>query len=133
MALLLNSTAFVQLVCLRPSLGVLYKFRRSSWHRLYILGEALSLNLTLGKIQDICHRNRRRPPSPCIRTHARTHPRPLSPCIHAYTHARCLSASTHARRQTFCALYKSANVGSCNHMVPSHGENNIQNGKIYVI
>src|SRR6218665_1444047 len=111
MAFRLNSMAFVQLVCLRPRLGVLYKFHRSSWHA--YIGRTLHYN-TLGKIQDICHRATA---VPCIRTHShprtlghtrprthahacrhpRTHARTLSPCIHPRTHARCLPSSTHTR------------------------------------
>src|SRR6218665_2416786 len=94
MAFRLNSMAFVQLVCLRPRLGVLYKFQTSSWRT--NIGRTLHYN-TLGKIQDICHRLTA---VPCIRTHshprtfARTHSHPRT---HAYTHAQaCRHPRTHA-------------------------------------
>src|SRR6218665_3493060 len=104
MAFRLNSMAFVQLVCLRPRLGVLYKFHRSSWHA--YIGRTLLYN-TLGKIQYICHRATS---VPCIRTHshprtfARTHSHPRT---HAYTHARThRHADIHARTQ-ITVLYMS--------------------------
>src|SRR6218665_3245421 len=98
MAFLLNSMALFQLVCLRPSLEVLYKFHRSSWHT--YIGRTLHYN-TLGKIQDICHRAT----APAYaRTHARTHNHTYTHAdIHALTLARthaCRHPRTHARTHT---------------------------------
>src|SRR6218665_504439 len=59
----LHSMAFVQLVYLRPRLGVLYKYRRSSWHT--YIERTLHYN-TLGKIQDICHQ------APAVSLHTHT-------------------------------------------------------------
>jgi len=73
--------AFVRLVCLRPRLGALYKFRRHTY-----FGRTLHFN-TLGNIQDICHRA--------------TTGRPAY--AHTHIHARS-NALTH--RQTSTSLHE---------------------------
>src|SRR6218665_786053 len=98
--------AFVQLVCLRPSLGgVLYKFRGSIWHT--YIGRTLHYN-TLGKIQDICHRATASAYAHAhihAPSHARTHTQAdiharRQTSTHALTHAVSMHLRVHARRQT---------------------------------
>src|SRR6218665_219864 len=97
--------AFVRLVCLRPRLGALYKFRRHTY-----FGRTLHYN-TLGNIQDICHRATTGPPA-YAHTHVHEHSHERSHALthrQTFTHARS-HARSHSRMQTdICALYKSAN------------------------
>jgi|SRR6218665_604273 len=132
MAFLLNSMAFVQLVYLRPRLGVLYKFRRPSWHT-YIGRSAINEPCSRKNLRYLSPSDRRLPAYEHMHVHARTrahihahthiHARTRTD-IHAYTHAR---TSTHIR--THASRCKSANAGFCSHMHTKYGESNIQKWK----
>src|SRR6218665_3568238 len=84
MAFLLNSMAFVQLVCLRPRLGVLYKFRRPSWHT-YIGRSAIPEPYSRKNPRYLSPSDRRLPAYAHMHVHARTH---TSTHAHVTTHTR---------------------------------------------
>ena len=79
-----HSTAFVQLVYLRPRLGVIYKFRRSSWH-IYIGRSAIPEPYSRKNPRYLSPSDRRLPAYAHMHVHARTH---TSTHAHVTTHTR---------------------------------------------